>query len=233
MMSLRFLIPAVLIVATIAFLASLGLWQLDRANEKRVIEASIQKANTGIVELISDENRLIEKEYYQVRLKGQYLNNKQFVYDNQIVDQVSGYYVLTPFKLENQSGAIIINRGFIPWSGDREKLADISIKKTKSEIKVQISKPIKRIELKPSEISNNFPTLIQAVDLVKMSEIAGVNFSSMVGLLDASMDDGFVRKWEPYTGSIEKHIGYAVQWFLMAIVLGIIGIRIAIKQRKK
>ena len=93
--------------------------------------------------------------------------------------------------------------------------------------------PQKRIELKSSEISNNFPTLIQAVDLVKMSEIAGVNFSSMVGLLDASMDHGFVRKWEPYTGSIEKHIGYAVQWFLMAIVLGIIGIRIAIKQRKK
>jgi surfeit locus 1 family protein len=47
------------------------------------------------------------------------------------------------------------------------------------------------------------------------------------------MADGFVRKWEPYTGSIEKQIGYAVQWFLMAIVLGIIGIRIAIKQRKK
>ena len=232
-MNLRFLIPAVLIVATIAFLASLGLWQLDRANEKRVIEASIQKANTGIVELISDENRLLEKEYYQVRLKGQYQSNKQFIYDNQIVDQVSGYYVLTPFKLEGQPSTIIINRGFIPWNGDREKLADVSIKKTKSEIKVQISKPIKRIELKSSEISNNFPTLIQAVDLVKMSEIAGVNFSSMVGLLDASMDDGFVRKWEPYTGSIEKHIGYAVQWFLMAIVLGIIGIRIAIKQRKK
>ena len=232
-MSFRFLIPSVLIVATIAFLTSLGFWQLDRANEKRAIEASIQKANTGIVELIADENRLLEKEYYQVRLKGQYLSNKQFIYDNQIVDQVSGYYVLTPFKLENQSGAIIINRGFIPWNGDREKLADVSIKKTKSEIKVQISKPIKRIELKSSEIGNNFPVLIQAVDLVKMSELAGIDFSSMVGLLDASMDDGFVRKWEPYTGSIEKHIGYAVQWFLMAIVLGIIGIRIAIKQRKK
>ena len=232
-MSFRYLIPSILIVATIVFLTSLGFWQLDRANEKRAIEASIQKANTGIVELITDENRLLEKEYYQVRLKGQYQSNKQFIYDNQIVDQVSGYYVLTPFKLEGQPSTIIINRGFIPWNGDREKLADVSIKKTKSEIKVQISKPIKRIELKSSEIGNNFPVLIQAVDLVKMSELAGIDFSSMVGLLDASMDDGFVRKWEPYTGSIEKHIGYAVQWFLMAIVLGIIGIRIAVKQRKK
>ena len=232
-MSFRYLIPSILIVATIVFLTSLGFWQLDRANEKRAIEASIQKANTGIVELITDENRLLEKEYYQVRLKGQYQSNKQFIYDNQIVDQVSGYYVLTPFKLEGQPSTIIINRGFIPWNGDREKLADVSIKKTKSEIKVQISKPIKRIELKSSEIGNSFPVLIQAVDLVKMSELAGIDFSSMVGLLDASMDDGFVRKWVPYTGSIEKHIGYAVQWFLMAIVLGIIGIRIAIKQRKK
>ena len=232
-MSFRYLIPSILIVATIVFLTSLGFWQLDRANEKRAIEASIQKANTGIVELITDENRLLEKEYYQVRLKGQYQSNKQFIYDNQIVDQVSGYYVLTPFKLEGQPSTIIINRGFIPWNGDREKLADVSIKKTKSEIKVQISKPIKRIELKSSEIGNNFPVLIQAVDLVKMSELAGIDFSSMVGLLDASMDDGFVRKWEPYTGSIEKHIGYAIQWFLMALVLAIIGIRTGLKQRKK
>jgi surfeit locus 1 family protein len=232
-MSFKFLLPATLITIMVVFLTTLGFWQLDRADEKRAIEKAIEIANTGTVEIATSLEGLDEKEYYHLRLNGHYVSGKQFIYDNQIVQQTSGYYVLTPFKLENQSGAIVINRGFIPWNGDREKLADISIDKTKSEIKVQISKPIKRIELKPSEISNNFPTLIQAVDLVKMSEIAGVNFSSMVGLLDASMDDGFVRKWEPYTGSIEKHIGYAVQWFLMAIVLGIIGIRIAIKQRKK
>ena len=55
----------------------------------------------------------------------------------------------------------------------------------------------------------------------------------VVGLLDSSSADGYVRKWQPYTGSIEKHIGYAIQWFLMALVLGIIGVRIALKQRKK
>ena len=232
-MSLRYLIPSILIVTTIAFLTSLGFWQLDRANEKRAIEASIQKANTGIVELITDENRLLEKEYYQVRLKGQYQSNKQFIYDNQIVDQVSGYYVLTPFKLEGQPSSIIINRGFIPWNGDREKLADVSIEKTKSEIKVQISKPIKRIELKSSEIGNNFPVLIQAIEIDGLIVLSGVELTTVVGLLNASASDGFVRKWEPYTGSIEKHIGYAIQWFLMALVLAIIGIRTGLKQRKK
>jgi surfeit locus 1 family protein len=232
-MSLRFILPSILITATFAFLVSLGFWQLERADDKRSIEASIKQANTGSVELIKKEKGLQSKEYYEVRLQGKYLSDKQFIYDNQIVDQVSGYYVLTPYALEGQSKAILINRGFIPWNGRRDKLADIVIGQETREIKVQISKPIKRMELKPSEVGIQFPVLIQSIDLQDMADRAKVDFSSVIGLLDASASNGFIRKWEPYTGSIEKHIGYAVQWFLMALVLAIIGIRIAIKQRKK
>ena len=232
-MSLRFILPSILITATFAFLVSLGFWQLERADDKRGIEASIKQANTGSVELIKKEEGLQSKEYYEVRLQGKYLSDKQFIYDNQIVDQVSGYYVLTPYALEGQSKAILINRGFIPWNGRRDKLADIVIGQETREIKVQISKPIKRMELKPSEVGIQFPVLIQSIDLQDMADRAKVDFSSVIGLLDASASNGFIRKWEPYTGSIEKHIGYAIQWFLMALVLAIIGIRIAIKQRKK
>ena len=232
-MSFRFLVPFILILATMAFLVSLGFWQLDRADQKRTIEASIQKANTGVVELIVNQNELLNKEYYEVRLQGSYIGDKQFIYDNQIVDQVSGYYVLTPFVLTGQSNAIMINRGFIPWNGRRDQLADIAVDSTFREVKIQVSRPIKRIELKTSDISNQFPVLIQAIDFDVIEEISSTSFVDVIGLLDPSSDDGFVRKWEPYTGSIEKHIGYAIQWFLMALVLGIIGIRIGLKQRKK
>ena len=232
-MSFRFLVPSFLILATIVFLMSLGFWQLDRADQKRTIEASIQKANTGVVELIVNQNELLSKEYYEVRLQGSYISDKQFIYDNQIVDQVSGYYVLTPFVLKGQPNAVLVNRGFIPWNGSRDKLADIDVDSASREIKVQVSNPIKRIELKTSDISNQFPVLIQAIDFDVIEEISSTSFVDVIGLLDPSSDDGFVRKWEPYTGSIEKHIGYAIQWFLMALVLGIIGIRIGLKQRKK
>jgi surfeit locus 1 family protein len=232
-MSLRFFLPSILIIATLAFLVSLGFWQLDRADEKRGIEASIKQANTGSVELIMEEVDLENKEYNEVRLQGKYLSDKQFIYDNQIVDQASGYYVLTPYLLNNQPKAILINRGFIPWNGHRDKLADIFIEQDAREIKVQISKPIKRMELKSTDSGIEFPVLIQSIDLEEMGEIASVDFSKVIGLLNDSSKDGFVRKWEPYTGSIEKHVGYAIQWFLMALVLAIIGIRIAIKHRKK
>ena len=231
-MGFRFSIPASLIVATLALLISLGFWQLDRANEKRAIENQIARANSGDVERINSVEFLKEKEYYHVRLQGAYIDDKQFIYDNQIVDQISGYYVLTPFVLKGDSEAILINRGFIPWNGRRDKLADIDVGAKLTEVKVQISKPVRRMELEESKTTGEFPVLIQALDLDEMSTIAALDFVSVVGLLSPESEGGFVRQWEPYTGSIERHIGYAVQWFLMALVLAFIGIRLALKQRK-
>ena len=229
----RFFIPASLIIATLVLLISLGFWQLDRADEKRAIEDQIASANSGDVELVTSVEFLKDKEYYHVRLQGSYVGDKQFIYDNQIVDQISGYYVLTPFILKGTSKAVLINRGFIPWGGRRDKLANVDIGEKTTEVKVQISIPVKRMELKVSETTGDFPVLIQALDLDEMSTIASLDFASVVGLLNPESENGFVRKWEPYTGSIERHIGYAIQWFLMAFVLAFIGIRLAIKQRKK
>jgi len=231
-MSFRFFIPAALIVATLALLISLGFWQLDRADEKRAIEDQIASANSGDVEIVASTEFLKEKEYYHVRLQGSYIDDKQFIYDNQIVDQISGYYVLTPLVLKGDSKAVLINRGFIPWNGRRDKLADIDVGAKLTEVKVQISKPVKRMELEASELTGDFPVLIQALDLDEMSAIASLDFASVIGLLSPESDNGFVRQWEPYTGSIERHIGYAIQWFLMALVLAFIGIRLALKHRK-
>jgi len=231
-MRFRFFIPAALIVATLALLISLGFWQLDRADEKRAIEDQIASANSDDVEIVASTEFLKEKEYYHVRLQGSYIDDKQFIYDNQIVDQISGYYVLTPLVLKGDSKAVLINRGFIPWNGRRDKLADIDIADKLTEVKVQISKPVKRMELEASELTGDFPVLIQALDLDEMSTIASLDFASVIGLLSPESDNGFVRQWEPYTGSIERHIGYAIQWFLMALVLAFIGIRLALKQRK-
>ena len=227
-----FIFPALLIAATLVLLIILGFCQLDRADEKRAIEGQIASANSGDVEFVTSVEFLKEKEYYHVLLQGVYIDDKQFIYDNQIVDQISGYYVLTPFVLRGASKAILINRGFIPWNGKRDKLADIDIEEKLKEVKVQISKPIKRLELKASEIKGDFPVLIQALDLDEMSAIASLDFVSVIGLLSPESENGFVRQWEPYTGSIERHIGYAIQWCLMALVLAFIGIRLALKQRK-
>ncbi len=146
------LITSIFAVIFFILFIRLGFWQLDRANEKRAIEDQIAIAKSGDVELVASAEFLKDKEYYHVRIQGSYIDDKQFIYDNQIVDQVSGYYVLTPFILKGASNAVLINRGFIPWNGKRETLADIGIGEKLTEIEVKISKPVKRMELKTSEI---------------------------------------------------------------------------------
>ncbi|HIF88673.1 MAG TPA: SURF1 family protein, partial [Candidatus Thioglobus sp.] len=143
-MSFKFLLPAALITIMVVFLTSLGFWQLDRADEKRAIEKAIEVANTGTVEIVTELDGLEAKEYYQLRLNGHYLPEKQFIYDNQIVQQTSGYYVITPFVIADSSKAILVNRGFMPWYGQRDKLADIELSAGEIQIKVQISIPVKR-----------------------------------------------------------------------------------------
>ncbi len=232
-MSFKFLLPAALITIMVVFLTSLGFWQLDRADEKRAIEKAIGVANTGAVELVTSLDGLEAKEYYHLRLNGHYLPEKQFIYDNQIVQQTSGYYVLTPFIIDNSGTAILINRGFMPWYGQRDKLTNVELSTDTTEIKVQISLPVKRMELGESEIDTEFPILLQSLDLMEMSALSDLDFTLVLGLLSPESDHGFVRQWKPYTGSIGKHIGYAIQWFLMALVLAGIGIRLGLKYRKR
>jgi surfeit locus 1 family protein len=231
-MSFKFLLPATLITIMVVFLTTLGFWQLDRADEKRAIEKAIEIANTGTVEIATSLEGLDEKEYYHLRLNGHYVSGKQFIYDNQIVQQTSGYYVLTPFVIDGSDKAILINRGFMPWRGQRDKLTDVTVSSNNTEIKIQVSMPVTRMELGESEVGSEFPILLQSLDLSEMNALSGLTFAPVLGLLSPESDHGFVRQWEPYTGSIGKHIGYAMQWFLMALVLSGIGIRLGLKHRK-
>jgi len=231
MIKRSFVLPGVLISLTLWGLLSLGFWQLDRAEEKRVIEQVIVLAQSNPAELVVQPSTLIGKEHYQVLLKGRYDNNKQFVYDNQIVNSNAGYYVLTPFVLENNT-AILVNRGFVPWYGNREKLADINVSENKTTIKVKLIKPKQRIKLKQQYIEEKFPLLIQSLDIDKISDLTGYQIVPMLAQLDVKAENGFFRQWKPFYGSVDKHLGYALQWFLMALVLSIIAIRLLIKNSR-
>ncbi len=223
MIKRRFILPGILISLTIWGLMSLGFWQLDRADEKRTIESAIAVARSSPAQRVLDTTELLSKEHYQVLLKGHYDNDTQFIYDNQIVNSTAGYYVLTPFILENKT-AILVNRGFVPWHGNREKLTDIKISNNTTTIKVQLIAPKQRIKLKQQNIDTTFPVLIQSLNIRQLSQLSGYQIVPMLAQLDVKANNGFYRKWKPFYGSVDKHLGYALQWFLMALVLSFIAI---------
>ncbi len=227
-MKRSFILPGILISLTLWGLLSLGFWQLDRAQEKRDIESAIVQAQSAPAKLVTQVQDLLSQEHYQVLLEGRYDNDKQFIYDNQIVNSTAGYYVLTPFVLTGGS-AILVNRGFVPWHGNRDKLVDTNVGDNHTTIKVKLIKPAQRIKLKQQTINPDFPLLIQSLDITQLSALSGYQIVPMLAQLDVSAESGFYRKWQPFYGSVDKHLGYALQWFLMALVLAIIAVRLLFK----
>ena len=230
MIKRTFVLPGLLIVLTIVGLLLLGFWQLERADEKRAIEHAIVLASLNSAQLVTQTDTLIQKEYYQVLLEGRYDNDKQFIYDNQIVNGNAGYYVLTPFILDNKT-VILVNRGFVPWYGSREKLVDIAVSEAKVSIQVRLIKPKERIKFKQND-STTFPMLIQSLNIERLSHLLDYQLVVMLAQLDVKSDNGFYRQWQPFYGSVDKHLGYALQWFLMAFILSFIAIRLWIKNTK-
>ena len=228
MIKRSFILPGILITFTFSGLVSLGFWQLDRADEKQAIVNAIVLAQSSPAKPLELEN-INSKEHYKVLLNGYFDSDKQFIYDNQIVKSNAGYYVLTPFILNNNS-AILVNRGFVPWYGKRDELIDIVIDSHPRTIEVELIKPQKRIQLKKQDVDTSFPILIQSLDLDQFSLLSGYQFVPMLAQLDVNASNGFFRQWKPFYGSVDKHLGYALQWFLMALVLLIVSLRLLRKE---
>ena len=78
------LVPTLLTLIVFPVLISLGLWQLDRAEEKRVIDQGVNDAIAKPALRLNDANfvTLNDEIYRSALLQGKYDINNQFLLDN-------------------------------------------------------------------------------------------------------------------------------------------------------
>jgi len=149
-------IPTLLALICIPVLISLGLWQLDRADEKRVIDQGVNDAIAKPALTLNNANLAkLENEIYRTAaLKGQFDTKQQFLLDNRTHKGQPGYHVFSPFLFEQSSSnntskyAVLVNRGWIRYQGTRDQIADISLDKEIIEIAGSIKKIPRSIVLK-------------------------------------------------------------------------------------
>jgi surfeit locus 1 family protein len=226
------LAPSLVVMALIPILISLGVWQLERADEKRGIEARVQQAQfkkpLELSSFTTKGNELLAEVYRPAKALGQYDSKHQFLYDNRTHNGRPGYHVLTPFVLEGQKQvAVLVNRGWIPYNGHRDNIQSITVESAELALQGVIKSPSRSITLNDEVMTNEYPQTIQFISLKDMGEKLGYAFFPIVIELDKSAKDGFVREWQPFYGSIAKHNGYAMQWFAMAFVLLILFLKLS------
>lgn len=219
-------------------LCSLGVWQLNRAEQKKQLLLQQQVAiDSGVINLNQQTmNDMAALRYRKVRLTGHYDIAHQFLLDNRIVDGKSGYFVLTPFRMDEQQAAILINRGWLAVGGDRNQMPDLAMRTEPTEVTGRINHfPSVGLVLKGAEIpTENWPSVVQIVDSTVLSQKLGYEIAAFQIELEPSAAEGYKREWKINVPiPPEKHLAYAVQWFGLALTLTALFIWISIKNRSE
>jgi len=220
----------------VSVLCSLGFWQLGRSEQKR--QFLLQQQTAAETEAL-DLNRITIVDvdairYRKVDVSGHYDTARQFLVDNQMFEGKPGYFVLTPFLIDNSNRAVLVNRGWLALGKDRKILPDISIQVAVQHIKGRINHfPAVGIRLEGAEIpTDGWPAVVQVVDSQILSEKLAYDLYDFQIELDAIEVEGYKRDWKINTLiTPEKHLGYAVQWFGLALTLT--GLFIWISGRKR
>lgn len=229
--------PGIATLVTFTLLLSLGLWQLDRAEQKEQIAQKF-RANHNIPPTLLNANKTLQQEqdliqWRNVIISGNFESAHQFLLDNQPMNFQTGYFVYTPFKLENDSTRILVNRGWVSANMDRQILPDVSLsEQTLTITGVTTAPPIPGVVLSDNltELMKDGLVRIQQLKLDQIESVTGHAFLPFVVRLDKDSPQGFVRNWVLPGSGAEKNYGYAFQWFVMAAALLIVYFAVNIKK---
>ncbi len=226
-----------LVVLLLPGLMRLGFWQLDRAEQKRNIEATfIERASMPSLsarelgELEVDERAHVSSPlessvgYRTVAIEGRYLNEYNALLDNRIENGRPGYHVLSPFA--SNSGMIFwINRGWLAGNPDRS-LPLIPEVDHQVSIVASVYIPVgNAVVLAAENWPKGWPVLIQSADIAGLndrltSDAVTANDTFKYQLrLEPGYAGALTVDWPVINASPAKHTGYAVQWFAMSAAL--------------
>ncbi|MDD1615539.1 MAG: hypothetical protein CG439_626 [Methylococcaceae bacterium NSP1-2] len=228
-------LPTLVFLGLLSLLLSLGAWQLNRAQQKRDFlqqQAQSQTVETARLSTAIGNNAETLR-YRKLEVVGHYDVNHQFLIDNQISEGKVGYFVLTPFILQGENKAVLVNRGWIALNSDRSHLPDVSMVAEPTTISGRANSfPSVGIKITGAEIpTDNWPSVVQVVNSEILAKKLGYPLFSFQLELNKELPNGFKREWHTTTiMQPEQHTAYAVQWFALALTLTVLFIVYSFKK---
>ena len=225
------LITVAAVLATLATL-SLGQWQLNRAAEKRAIQEQRDKQgersaldNAAFMALSNP----LEELHRPVQLKGHWLADQTVFLDNRQMNAKPGLYVITPLKIEGSSAVVVVQRGWIARNfEDRTQLPKVRTLTGTVVVEGRIAPPPSKLYEMGGPDSG---VIRQNLDLSLFSAETGLPLLSMSIQQSGAASDGLLREWPVVGTGVEKHYGYAFQWFALSALIALLYVWFQIVRR--
>ncbi|MDX1266714.1 MAG: SURF1 family protein [Oceanisphaera sp.] len=190
---------------------TMGVWQLSRADEKRLLLQEWQQRRD--IGLALHEALAMSSPYgYRLEVNGVYLNGGALFLDNQIESGRVGYRLIRP--LQTRHGLLAVDTGWWPADPDRRKLPPIPPQNEPVQLAGNLVRPsIPPLSLGEVRFDPGHP-LVSSLETEQLAQIWGQPVLPFVLRLGIEQGD-----WRPVVMGPERHIGYAVQWFAMTLAI--------------
>jgi surfeit locus 1 family protein len=214
--TLRFTLLA---LGLVLLFVRLGVWQWQRGEQRAAAAARFARGADAVLELGTRD--LTEVSLYQrVGVEGELDAAHQFLLDNRILEGRAGYEVLTPL-VRAAAPALLVNRGWVPFTGSRARLPDVNLTAT------GLVHLTGRVALLPSPglasgraapaSAGPWPRVTGYPDMAQLAAALGRPLTQRILLLDPAAPFGYERAWQPPGLPPLRHFSYAIQWWSFAL----------------
>ena len=210
--------------AAIVLFAGLGAWQLGRQAEKqRMLDATRQVLAARVARPLSaaaDSRRA--RDYDWAAGSGRFVDAPAVLLDNQ---QRAGRVGVRAYRVFQPAGAatpLLVELGWLPLPGDRELphvVRPAGVLRLQGLLSPPPSHGIGRAQAVPQPGGTLLATGLDTAGLRAVLQLDGL--APRVLRLDPSLPLGYARDLDilPNTLPPERHLGYAVQWFALALAV--------------
>jgi surfeit locus 1 family protein len=203
-----------------ALFASLGAWQLRRADASRATFESFAagEAEAPLTVLPNDLDGA--QRFRRIEVGGVYVPESQLLLDNMLHDGTAGYHVITGLRVAGRRELVLVNRGWVPVGTDRRALPDVAVDAMPRRIVGRLERlprPGMRLGAAEPVAADTAAIVMQYPTAADVERVLGQAVLDYQLLLDPTEVDGYVRDWRAPGMQPERHLSYAGQWFALAI----------------
>lgn len=224
--------PGLALTLGAVILVSIGLaagnWQLRRAEEKRAVGEQIDRATRELpVRIPGSPLPPQAVEHRTVEAHGVFVPAQAVLLDNRLRHGLPGFEVLMPLRIEGSDLHVLVNRGWIAAPRDRSRLPEV---RTPEGPVIVTGRVILR-EVRILDLGSAGSTGAVRANLTvdAFRDWSGLQVQPFIVRQQNDLRDGLAREWPRPDVGVEKHLGYAWQWFGLAAVAtvfyGILGFR--------
>lgn len=223
------LFPTLAAAAMIALTVSLGNWQSGRAGEKEALQQRLDSlSRESPVHLGAAAADAAALDMRRVIARGEWQAERMVLHDNRVRRGQPGYHVLMPVKLEGGDMHVLVNRGWVAAARDRSVLPEIATPAGTVSVEGIARVPGDKVfelagDTQPGRVWQN-------VTLQRFRDWSGLQLQPVVVQQTNDASDGLVREWDRPDLGIDKHRGYALQWYSLAGLTAVLLLVLSLKR---